>query len=106
MHSLIDIVSIKAAFVSAAYYKIHPILIRYTVEFRGGILYAQIVVLKSATELELDDIMDILGGIVGEFATLTADFEMVKLSSIEDINNILPLEIKLFQRALTAQFPG
>lgn len=92
--------SLKSAFVSAAYYRVHPILVRYTAEFRNDLLYAQIVVLETATEEELDDTMDILGGIVGEFSTLVADFELIKLESLQAVEDIVPLEIKFFQRAL------
>ena len=103
MSQPIDQVSLKAAFVSAAYYKIHPALIGYTAEFRGGKLFAQIVVLDTAAEEEIDDTMDILGGIVGAFDSLTADFRIIEAASLQEAESVSPLQIQLFHRALRSR---
>lgn len=95
----LNVVSLKAAFVDAAICKISDSLISYSASIIDTKIIAQIVVYQNITPDDEDDIMDILGDVVGHFPSVTADFQLVKVENSQLVPNSDAFPIKLFRRA-------
>jgi hypothetical protein len=96
---VLDVIALKSSFIGAALYKISDSLISYSASISGNMIFARIVVKDSIDLDEEENVMDILGNIVGDFPSSTADFQLWKVADGETApGNILPIE--LFHRAL------
>lgn len=96
----INVVSVKASFVGAALYKIDDNLISYSALLDGSHLFVRIVVNSAILPSGEDLLYDILGGIVGDFGEMFADFEMIKVESASAALAVELLPITLFHRAI------
>jgi len=87
---------IKAAFLSAAYGKLTPQLMKYTASLDDSGLKARIVVLESIGEEELDTVFEILGDMVGHLGG-AADFDLERVASRSKVEQSPSLPILLFR---------
>lgn len=85
---------IKSAFLSAAYGRLTPHLMKYTASLQGQQFRARIVVLENISDEELDTVLEILGDMVGHLGG-TADFELVRAASKSEADQSLSLPIIL-----------
>ena len=81
---------IKSAFVSAAYGKLTPSLMRFSADVTVSEIRAQIIVLDETNEEELETILEILGDMVGHLDGYTSDFEVIRIKSPRDVGEINP----------------
>jgi hypothetical protein len=95
----LNVVSLKAAFIDAALCKIGNSLFSYSTSIEDRKIFARIVVFEDITPSEEDDIMDILGDVVGHFPGVSADFQLVKVQGNQLMVDRDALPIKLFHRS-------
>ena len=92
------------AFVAGAYGRLTPNLMKYTAELEGDRVQARIVVLDQISEAELDEVFDILGHVVSHTGG-TADFDLIRASSVDEAYDDPELSIGLFRAyALEREF--
>jgi hypothetical protein len=95
----LNVVSLKAAFVDAAIYKISDCLISYSAAISNGKILAYIVVSNAITPSDEEGTMDILGDVVGHFPGASADFQLIKIEGGQPVPDSEAFPIKLFRRA-------
>lgn len=94
--SMSDIAGLKSAFLSAAYGKLSPHLMKYTAQMEGDKVTARIVVLDAIGEDELDTIYEILGDAMGHTGG-TAMFDLIRVASVSQAEVDAELPINLFR---------
>ena len=87
---------LKSAFLTAAYGKLSPSLLKYSADIDGQKVCARIVVHDDIGEDELETLFDILGDVMGHTGGI-ADFELVRAASLAEAASDPELTVKLFR---------
>ncbi len=97
MNEATPIDHLKSAFLTAAYGKLAPGLLKYSARLNGGHhVEATIVVEETISDDDLETVLEILGDVVGHLGG-TAEFDLHKLRGADLIDSVPDLPIKLFR---------
>jgi hypothetical protein len=99
---MVNVADLKSAFLTAAYGKLSPNLLKYSADLHGDSISARIVVLDAINKDELDTVFEILGDTVG-YTGGSASFDLVRVPSPIDAASDAELPIKLFRSTLLDQ---
>lgn len=87
---------LKSAFLTAAYGKLTPHLLKYSADLDGQKVCARIVVHSEIGEDELETLFEILGDTIGHTGG-TATFELVRVPSLAEAASDPELSVRLFR---------